>query len=140
MDANYEYLKNEFSANAAAVCRHILDEKRSIFADSSLALVYAEFSMVQLLSGNIKEALALADSGLKLEPKPPAANFSVKALGLLLNGQVKEAEKMYLDWKDQYGEYPVSFSDDLSIFESSGTNSNLEKIRKMLPDNSIWYD
>ncbi len=130
------YLRNEYFSKAKAVYKHILENKNTTFDDSSLAGIYSVFGMLQLLNRDFEGAIALAENGLKLEKKPPVKNFSVSALGYLLDGQFKEAEKRYLEWKEKNGRYPQSFLEDLSILKRSGIrNSDIEKIETMLKAN-----
>jgi len=133
LDEKQDYLKKDYFSKATAVYQHILENRRLTFADSSLAGLYAEFGMLQLLSNDYKGAIVSAEKGRKLEKKPQFKNFSISALGHVLDGQFQEAEKMYLEWKAQYGQYPRSFSNDLNVLKRYGIrNSDLEKITNIL--------
>jgi len=138
LDEKQNYLKKEYFYNTAAVYKHILENKRSKFADSSLAAIYAKFGMLQLLNRDFKGAIALAEKGIKLEKKPPTKNFSISALGHLFGDQFNEAERMYMEWRKKYGTYPHFFLEDLYLLINSGlNNSSIKDIEAILIKGSI---
>ena len=139
LNTNQEYLKNEYSSSATSVYQLILNEKRQLFTDSTLAMVYADFAMLKLLEGNYSESIALAESGYELEIKPPKRNFSVWTIGRILYGQLNEKEinTIYLNWKKQNGPFPESFINDVLVVKNHGVERiELEGILEVLLDGS----
>ncbi len=136
LDEKQIYLKNEYFSKATAMYDHLLNKRSSKFDNNRLANICFDFGMLQLLNGNVKGAIATANKGLELEEKPPVKNYSVLATGILLDGQFKEAEKIYLEWKGQNGEYPKLFLETLSTLKRAGVhNSDMEKIETLLKSN-----
>ncbi len=125
-----------FQEQAIQLYQQCMDSNFS-YLPSNLAVSYARMARYQILNQKFDEAEKYARMCIKVENTK--MNHKNLAHSVLYNGKFREAEKIYVELKDQFCDCAVPtpfktlFLNDFDEFEAAGvTHPDVKKIRKEL--------
>jgi tetratricopeptide (TPR) repeat protein len=115
---------------------------RNIVENKDIADQYGSLAWYQLFNREFQESIISSEEGLAIDSTETWI-YTNLALGYLLSGQIKDAEKIYIEYKSkpykfniQYKNFGEAFLDDLNEVEKadivSDSMRNIAYIRNML--------
>jgi len=132
-DEELSLLKKGYYGKATEIFNFIV--KKPFVNDDTLAIVYSELGLIQLLNKDFKAALLTAQRGLKHENNNFGGNYSVNVLANYLSGDKKKARQLFNDLQKNSDSGQELLKDYASLLEEFGIyipefEKNPQKTRK----------